>query len=258
MAYPARHNTKLGTSSALGIVFEPEDGVNHVNTINVDNVLSVGNGTPNSLQQNKRKREEIMHEEELTMEEMKDDIFEFDDNDDDPSDADDIGEPQHKRKRTSKKKKPVKKVKNRNKPNSPRPKQIGEENTNPISIESDDEGTTTPAAPKKNIQKTKNFIDGRVLFGTKLYAYTNFIVHEQYLSTLLKIEDQERTIEILFSDIIERWVCLDKRRECFGLKLNSNIRGADVVEYEPNSYSMLCSYYTLIIFSCFYTQCYGA
>jgi hypothetical protein len=81
-------------------------------------------------------------------------------------------------------------------------------------------------------------MDGRALLGQKLYRYAQFIVNHDCITMTLEIDDTTRAVEILFSTITESWVCLDKKRESIGLVLNSNLRGLDIDDYEPNTDSM--------------------
>jgi hypothetical protein len=95
----------------------------------------------------KRKREDendenVISDNDETTIANDDDPYEFHASSDETSSDTRPTKRRKKIKPIGKKKKPVKKVTNRNRPitASPRPKQIGEEDTNPISIESDDEG----------------------------------------------------------------------------------------------------------------------
>jgi hypothetical protein len=70
----------------------------------------------------------------------------------------------------------------------------------------------------------------------------------------LQIEDDERTVEILFDEIKNQWVCLDLMRESFGFTSEKNIRGLDTDDYEPGNPSMHFQYLLTFQLLSFQTQ----
>ncbi|KAL0487428.1 ubiquitin-like-specific protease [Acrasis kona] len=107
-----------------------------------------------------------------------------------------------------------------------------------ISVDSDDEtlnSQTSVSTSTFEYKKTLNFSDGIMSCGDQLYSYKNFSVIENCISCMLVINEETRVVEIVFSSILQPWVCLMPEKESFGFKLSTNIRGLDQDSYEANS-----------------------